>query len=161
LYLKVDVHARHSLRVLSYFRSSSVLILNFLKGNLPCVVSCFIYSECYAKIQVPALGLRKLAFPFRLWWLNTNCLLASFTWVKATPKWLFPLLLVIVQPCSGPCLVKGLNQKRTRLIALIFSHCNLMGGKVSLLPWCIASWLPQSSVPSLLHDPFWRGSIFK
>ncbi len=124
-----------------------------------------------------------MGFPFRLWWLNINCLacaLASFTWVKATQKWLFPLLLlVIVQPCNGPCLVKGLNQKRTRLITLIFSHCNLMGGKVSLLPWCIAShayvtptelcslscisqeWHFQIKVNTGLHNPCSQAYIFR
>ncbi len=69
------------------------------------------------------------------------CALASFTWVKATLKWLSTVAFSIVQPCNGPWLVKGLNQKRTRLITLIFSHCNLMGGKVSPAP--MMHWLSR------------------
>lgn len=137
----------------------------FWNETFPVLFHASFKAECYAKIPFPALGLRKLGFPFCLWLLNTNCLLASFTWVKATQKWLFPPLLDIDQPCSGPCIVKGLDQKRTRLIALIFSHCNLTGGKVSLLPWCIASqaYVTPTELCSLFTSwpLLWRGDIFK
>lgn len=51
-----------------------ILILKFLKWNLPCVVSSFIFKVLkWNACIVSGTGTQKLGFPFRLWWLSGLC----------------------------------------------------------------------------------------
>ncbi len=111
-----------------------ILILKFLKWNLPCIVSSFIFKVLKWNVCIVSGTGTLSGYDDCL-----ACALASFTWVKATLKWLSTVAFSYCPAMQWTMISEGPEPEENQIDYSDFLPCNLMGGKVSQLPWCIGS----------------------